>query len=542
MPERVKQILDRGRDFFKNMNKRLRIGLIAGGAAIVVLIAALAIYNATRPYEILYSGLSSEDLTAIVTYLDSVNVKDFQIRNNDTVLVRESQASALRTQIIMQGYASSGYAYGTYLDHISALSSQADRQQLVLYDLQDRLGRDIRTFDGVKGASVYLTPGEDRRYILSDNVLEAKAAVKVQMQTGKTLTSDQVAAIQRLVGNAMQGVEISSVTVEDNLGSSYTSGGDSTAGALSDTMKHKLALESQLNEETRNRVMKVLVPYFGSDNVEVSVHSTVDVSRTYTESLVYHEPDWAADGSTGGKGIIGSQIWDNSLIRDGDTTAGGTVGTTTNTEINEYVTREGQVRGDEREIYNSGQIDYDVSQDKIQRELPPGTVTDLTVAIAVNSTESNMQDPTKFVRLAATAAGISAEDAAEKVTIVSAPFYQERGDGTGVIISDSTIFGMPSWAVYAAIAGIALFLALLLILMLLRNGKKKKYAAAAEEAAALAALAAENAALPTEGADIMDVHAEESMQMRKDIRKFVEENPAIAAQMIKNWLRGGEEA
>ena len=28
--------------------------------------------------------------------------------------------------------------------------------------------------------------------------------------------------------------------------------------------------------------------------------------------------------------------------------------------------------------------------------------------------------------------------------------------------------------------------------------------------------------------------------MRMDVRQFVDENPAIAAQMIKNWLRGEE--
>ena len=66
---------------------------------------------------------------------------------------------------------------------------------------------------------------------------------------------------------------------------------------------------------------------------------------------------------------------------------------------------------------------------------------------------------------------------------------------------------------------------------------------AQEEAAAAEAAAAEAAALAAaqQGADIMDVHTEETMKMRQDVRQFVEENPSIAAQMIKNWLRGGED-
>ena len=45
----------------------------------------------------------------------------------------------------------------------------------------------------------------------------------------------------------------------------------------------------------------------------------------------------------------------------------------------------------------------------------------------------------------------------------------------------------------------------------------------------------------TSSSDIMDLHAERSMELRKDVRQFAEDNPAIAAQMIKNWLRGGED-
>ncbi len=543
MPERVKQIWERIRNFFKNMKKGLRIGLIAGVAVVLVLIAVLAIFSATRPYTTLFTGLSSEDLTAVVSYLNTSGVTDVKIRNNDTVLVRENQADRLRALIVQQGYPTSGYSHAMYLNNVGPLSSQQDREQLRILDLQDFLASTIRYFDGVTEARVVITPGEDHRYILDESVIEASAGVFVQMQTGKTLTREQVSAIQRLVASAEQGLEISNVVVEDGAGNRYTSSG--IAGGLDDTMKYKLSLESQVNEQVRNSIMTVLVPLVGLENVEVSVHSTVDVTRTYTQSLVYREPDWAADGSTGGKGIIGSQVWDNSLIRSGDAAAGGVVGTPSNTEINEYVTQEGRIRGDENEIYNSGEIQYDVSQDNIQIERPPGTLTDLTVAIAVNSTKVNLQNPTSFVHLAATAAGISSEVEAEKIAIVSYPFYQSGG-GETAIQEISMLFGLPAWAVYAAIAGIALFLALLLILLLLRSKKKKRLAILlAEEKAAEERAAAEEAAAALEaaqnGADIMDLHTEEIMQMRMDVRRFVEENPAIAAQMLKNWLRGNEE-
>ena len=41
-------------------------------------------------------------------------------------------------------------------------------------------------------------------------------------------------------------------------------------------------------------------------------------------------------------------------------------------------------------------------------------------------------------------------------------------------------------------------------------------------------------------ADIMEMNTEKSMELRRDVRRFAEDNPEIAAQMVKNWLREGD--
>ena len=43
------------------------------------------------------------------------------------------------------------------------------------------------------------------------------------------------------------------------------------------------------------------------------------------------------------------------------------------------------------------------------------------------------------------------------------------------------------------------------------------------------------------GADIMAINMEKSMELRKTVRQFAQNNPEIAALIIKNWLRGEEE-
>ena len=38
----------------------------------------------------------------------------------------------------------------------------------------------------------------------------------------------------------------------------------------------------------------------------------------------------------------------------------------------------------------------------------------------------------------------------------------------------------------------------------------------------------------------MEVNTEKSMELRKTVRQFAQNNPEIAAQMVKAWLKGEE--
>ena len=148
------------------------------------------------------------------------------------------------------------------------------------------------------------------------------------MLSGKTLTEQQAAAIRSLVSHAVSELTIENVYITDTEGNTYTG---SVEANLTNSSNLKMALEQQVNNQVRSEVLQVLSPLFGLENLRVSVHSTVDVSRVYREDTIYEEPDWAKDGSTNGQGIIGSRVWSNSLLREGETTAGGVVGTSTNT-------------------------------------------------------------------------------------------------------------------------------------------------------------------------------------------------------------------
>ena len=101
------------------------------------------------------------------------------------------------------------------------------------------------------------------------------------------------------------------------------------------------------------------------------------------------------------------------------------------------------------------------------------------------------------------------------------------------------------WIVIAAGVGLLLFIILLTVILLLRRKKRKQQQEQEErerrdmEAMMAAAGLGENGEAAA-GADVMELEMERSMELRKDIRQFASDNPEIAAQMIKTWLKGGD--
>ncbi len=543
MQEKVKGFLNKGKQLWTGAKKRTKILaaavlVVAAGAIVAVVVA-----SQNQPYATLFTELSQTDMTAITSYLTENGVSDFRIVEDDTIMVPADQEVQLKAQLVSQGYVNSGYAYNysTYLDNVSALTTESERQQLALYELNDSTSAVIRSMEGVKDATVRFTPGEDNTYVLdSGNVVEASAYVKVTMKDGVPLSETMADGIRNLVSSAIQGLKVENVTIVDSYGNTYAP--DDGLGDLEDSAALKLRLEEQVNNTLEKKIMSVLEPVYGAENVSVSVNSIVDVDKVYTDSTNYSTEDWAADGSTNGEGIIGQKIYDNRLEADENGTAGGTVGTDTNADIPTYPENEGEMEPGNGVVSSSGQTNYLVDEENKQVQRVGGTIADVMVSVTINEAVSGGVDVDDLYPHVARAAGITTADQMEKVHILIAPF--NTGDNTPVDTDEDTTTQdgllVDSWILYAALGGLVLFvLILVLVLLLIRRHRRKKAAALAAELEQSGEMLQETAPTP-EGADIMEMQTEKSMELRKDVRKFAEENPEIAAQMVRNWLKEGE--
>lgn len=535
MAEKIKTYWAKVKEVLGKVSKKIWIALAT--VLVIVIVAIVAVVASNNEYTVLFTDLNNSDVTSIISYLEEQGITDYRLENGDTIKVPKGQAEYLQMRIIMEGYGTSGFVYEYYTENIGALSTQAERENAWLIAVMQKLRACIITMDNVRDAQVNLNPGEDNTYVLdSGNKVDASASVIVTLKDGKMLTDKEAMAIRTLVAGGVKGLEVDSVSITDTMGNVYTTG-DGLSNASSDSSALKLQLEEKYNNLTRTNIMQVLAPIFGMNNVKVSVNCTVDVNRMTQASTEINAPEWA----TNGEGIIGSKVWDEYVIRNENETTGGEVGTESNSEIPTYVEDGMQVDGTESEIGSSGQIDYVNPTTETYTERTAGYLTDCMVSVSINTASMTQEDIENLKIHIARAAGISDEYAASKISVYAGLFYVEPVDQQpgGLKVSD--------WMIFAIAGGLLLLVLVLIIISASARRKRKKKQQ--EEEAMLEALRQQQAleqlmnGVPTDeelSADVMNMKNERSMELRKDIRKFADESPEIAAQIVKSLLRGGE--
>ena len=527
---------------------------IIAAVVLVVTAAAIAYFLNSRPYATLVTDISPTEASTVLNLLGEWGMTDYKVENNDTILVPESQVEALKVRLLMENVSMTGHYYSTYFDNISSISTEAERNNAMLIDTAEHLRATIRNMENVREAEVIINPGEDQSYILAQNrKINASASVQVTMKPGTKLTTTQASAIQNLVKNAIAGLEIDNISLMDTIGNSY-SGGE--LGADTDATALKLQLEEETSNRIRTQVVNSLKDMYGEDNFSVAVNCVVEVGNVTEDQTLYWLPEYAENGETGGRGIIGSRLWQWSYVRNGEETVGGPVGTQTNsvlpdTDFPEYVENIPPLDGTEDEASASGQTDYQTNTSQKHIIRTAGYLTDRSIAVTINSDVAGDVDVETIRQHTARAAGIvgpideetGQEYLADKISVLAQPFYRAPIVPPEPVL----IFGfLEPWILVAAGAGLLLFIIILTtIILLVRRRRKRKLAE--EEAEnegsdidALLAAAGLNQAAPA-GADVMTMQSERSMELRKDIRQFASDNPEIAAQMIRSWLRGGEE-
>ncbi len=540
MDEKLTAIWEKIKSFFGAMSKTTKILLVVLVAVIGIIFFARWVVESTKPYEVVFYDLTNADMTTASTFLVENGVPEYKIDGND-LLVPDGMADQMRAAMYMQGIPNSGSAYQTYKDMVGTMSTDSDKEIAYVANLENSLAGTIRKFEGVHDATVYIAEGEDRRYVLdSSNMSPTKASVSVVLSGSQILSKEVASAIRMAVCSAVTDLDIQYVSVYDNMGNTY-SDTDSGMSAISEASQVKMQLEEDVNNRVRSEINWLLSSLYLPENIRISVNSTVDIDRKVSSSTEYPTPEYGLTDEEDPRGIIGSEVGSGYVYGPDGTAVGGIVGANPNSDIPMYPA---DADGDGVLDYYGGSnwnIEYAVPEIVTQKEQLAGIVTDIQIGITINSDAGSDLSVAEIKELVARTALIPTEIVDEKIAVAMAPFKIVE------VEDDNTTMGIANWVWFAVLAGLALFVIIIIIVVILVRKKKREeeeaLLAAEEEERRLEAEreAAEIAAIaPVDGADIMDVNTEKSMELRKDLRTFVGNNPEIAASLLRNLMKGGE--
>jgi len=530
-----------------------RIGLprIAAMALVAVLMLGFfgfLIMRAQTPnLAPLYSGLSLEDSSAIVTELQTLNIP-YELRGEgDTILVPRDQITTMRMTLASEGLPTRGQVGYEIFDQQSTLGATSFVQNINnVRALEGELARTIGSLNRITGARVHLVLPE--RELFRRERQDPSASIV--LTTRGELSTGEIRAIQHLVASAIEGLTPSRVSIVDEQGTLLASGtGEDVAGVMTaQNDERTLGFENRM----RTRLEDMLTNVVGAGRARVEVAAELDFNRSTTTQELF-DPE--------------SQVVRSTQTRESENLAGGNNGqVTVANELPGADQNNGAGGVTEQGTSSEEVINYEISKTTQTDVTEAGAVKRLSVAVVVDGTYAddgagNMtytprsaDEVAQILTLVRSAVGFSAErgDSVEVVNMQFAerPELAPLGTEADAGLLDFTRDDLMNGAEMA----VTLLIALALVFFVMRPLLKKALTPETQPLALPeAAEVSHHGVLGANGQVIPEIEeaprdktpawvanaksmGETQLQTLQTVGSLVEENPRQAALIVRDWL------
>ena len=265
---------------------RLQLGAMFGVAGLLAVLAFMTLGAKDSDYRPLYPNISDKDGGQIISRLTQMNVPYKVAEGGSVVLVPSGQVHALRMKLAAAGLSvggASGAAGYELLDKDSFGQTQGQERMKFKRVTEGELITSIQSLDSVKSARVHLALPQQNGFFREQQ--KPSASVVLTLNAGRTLDRNQVAGIVSLVSTSVPELSAKAVSVVDSSGALLSGPGDEDAaqGLDSQQLQYRREIEAGFTK----RVLALLEPVVGSDNVRVSITGDIDFSQVMQTAEAY---------------------------------------------------------------------------------------------------------------------------------------------------------------------------------------------------------------------------------------------------------------
>lgn len=523
-------------------------------AASIALGGYVFMWSQTPNYQVLFPDMQAKESSEVIAILQQSNI-DYRLEPaTGVLLVPASQVQGLRLRLASEGYPrSSGQGMAMLNNEQGFGTSQFIERARYQKALEEELARSISQLQNVRSARVHLATPKQSVFVRDRK--PSTASVVVNLYAGRNLEQGQVAAISHMVASSVPNMNSEHVSIVDQRGRLLTRKNADSSVAMSDS---QFQYSQKLERLYINRIEDILTPIVGMGGVRAQVVADIDFTMTEQTHESYN-PDMAALRSEQVQeeqrvGVSGPLGVPGALTNQppGGGVAPEVVEQPAVGEDGQVVTRTEQPGSSSKRSTRNFELDRTISHTRVA----PGSVRKLSVAVLVDerrsvdaegnvvSTPLSEAEMTRINALIKDAIGFNTARG-DTLNVVNAPFVAPP---EAEPLPEAPIW-QQAWVLDLAKQGLGALLVLYLVFGVIRPAFKDLNKVPSNndpnspEATAALAEGAEAAAGAEGGVQSDDEIAKlttgnEGLEGELDnVRALVQQDPALVAQVVKNWTQ-----
>jgi flagellar M-ring protein FliF len=536
---------------FNGMEQGQRLRLVLGIALFVAIAAIGLVMGRQAEWRVLYSNLADKDGGAVIAQLGTMNIPYKYSDGGGAILVPADRVHDARLKLASLGLPKGSVTGFEMMESNRFGMTQFQERLTFQRGLEGELTRSIQSIGSVANARVHLALPNQNGFFRDQQ--KPSASVLLSLSPGRSLDKAQLAGIVHLVASSVPEMDPSAVSVLDDTGKLLSKANDGTATGLNADAE-QLQYAQQLEQMYSRRILDILEPLVGVQNVKAQVTAEVDFSQSEstTES---HKPNLQPDTSA-----VRSQQTVEST-NGSAATPSGVPGATSNqppaqssAPINgqpQALTAAGQAGGGNNSVKKESIVNYEVDKTINVVKGATGVVKRINAAVVINNFVKT-DDKGKVTSTPLTDAQLEKMNALVREAV---GFNKDRGDSVNLmnapfVVDKTEVADIPLWRQPVAIdlaQSLAwplgtLALAALVLLGFVKPALKTfaesrpqirevQLSATESEEPERAQLAAPRASNEPPAITDSELRMEEARQLTRD-------NPAAVANIVKTWING----
>ena len=521
------------------------LALLAGVAALVAIGVAM-VMHANRPdYRVLFAGVGEKDSGAILAQLTTLNVPYRLGDGTGAIMVPADRVHEVRMKLSSVGLPKGSIDGYELLDKQKFGQTQTGENVSIKRALEGELMRTIGSLAAVESAKVMLALPQQNGFFREQQ--KPSASVVVHLHPGRTLDRAQLAGIVHLVSASVPELHPRAVKVTDGSGSLLTTPDpDSQSGLDAQQLQYVQQVESAL----QRRVLELIEPVVGRENLRATITADVDFSETMLVSEEY-KPNQGDAPAT----VRVQQTMESSQGQA--TPPAGVPGAQSNqppTPATAPVNGptqplQGAMAGAQGNGRRETTTNYEVDKTQRTTRSATGTVKRLSAAVVVNhkvstdakgrtvSTPLTPEDLEKITALVQQGMGFK-QDRGDTVKVVNAPFRSEPAPAPVAVPFWQQPWVMDGLRSVVAPAGLIL-VALVIAMLMIRPAMKTLLTPARQEPKVLAVIDND---LPVQSPASLTAPEVPMLEGPKEdekvaaARAFARANPVAVAHIVRSMM------